>query len=149
MPTATDKETKRNVEKKGQVAKVGNLTRDFEMHFAPTGTAYARSGLAVEVPKKAGDWAGERTTVFYELTVFGSLAEHAVESFGKGTRVLVIGNAEVETWAGDDGKERTTKRILANALGPDVRWATATVAKTTRRGPGADDGSVAEPDEDF
>ena len=140
MPIATEttKETKRNIEKKGSVAKVGNLTRDFELHFAPTGNAYARSSLAVETPKVAGNWAGERVTTFYDLTVFGNLAEHAVESLGKGMRVVVIGNAELETWAGEDGKERTTKRILANAIGPDLRWASATVAKATRTAPAAE-----------
>lgn len=152
MATATaTKETEskeRSIEKKGQVARVGNLTRDFELRFASSGTAYARSSLAVETPKKAGDWAGERVTTFYELTLFGTLAEHAVESFGKGTRVLVIGNAEVEHWIGDDGQERTTKRILANAIGPDVRWATVEVQRATRKGPDAEEAPTSDADDE-
>ncbi len=150
MATAT-KETEnkqRNIEKKGQVARVGNLTRDFDLHFAPTGTAYAKSGLAVETPKAPGNWAGERVTSFYELTLFGTLAEHAVESLGKGNRVLVIGNAEVETWNGDDGQVRTTKRILANAIGPDLRWATVHVEKATRKGPDVEEAPASGTDDE-
>lgn len=134
MPTTTDK-PKRQVEKKGAVARIGNLTRDPELRFGASGTAYANAGLAVETPKEPGNWSGERETVFYELTFFGSLAENAVASLRKGERVVVIGKAEVETWQGDDGKPRTTKRILVDGCGPDLRWATATPARTGRTAP--------------
>jgi single-strand DNA-binding protein len=133
MATATIT-TEKHVEKKGEVAKVGNLTREPELRFTPSGTAVVSTGLAVERPKVAGDWAGERVTEFYELTAFGSLGEHVVESFGKGTRVVVIGAAEVEHWTDREGKGRTTKRIIANAIGPDLRWATVKVERTGKAG---------------
>jgi len=129
MATATIT-TEKHVEKKGEVAKVGNLTREPELRFAPSGTAVVSTGLAVERPRVPGDWAGERVTEFYELTAFGSLGEHVVESLQKGSRVVVVGAAEVEHWVDREGKERTTKRIVANAIGPDLRWARATVERS-------------------
>jgi len=128
--TTTTEKPERNVEKKGEVAKVGNLTREPELRFTPGGITVASTGLAVERPKTPGNWAGERLTEFYELTAFGSLGEHVVECLHKGTRVVVTGNAEVETWVDGEGKSRTTKRIITNAIGPDLRWARATVERT-------------------
>jgi single-strand DNA-binding protein len=121
--------TEKHIEKKGEVAKVGNLTREPELRFAPSGTAIVSTSLAVDRPKVAGDWAGERETSFYEVTAFGSLGEHVVESLPKGTRVVVIGNAEIEHWVDREGRPRTTKRIIANAIGPDLRWARAAVER--------------------
>jgi single-strand DNA-binding protein len=136
MPAATqEKKTERNTEKKGEVTKVGNLTREPELSFTPNGLAVVRTGLAVERPKVTGDWAGERVTEFYELVMFRQLAENAGQSLPKGTRVVVTGDAELEHWTGDDGQDRTTKKILVNAIGPDLRWATCAVNKAERRSP--------------
>lgn len=134
---ASDDKTGRRVDKKGEVCKVGNLTRDPELHFAPTGSAVARTGLAVERPRVPGDWNGERVTDFYELTIFRDLAENAAISLTKGTRVVVVGNAELEHWTDDQGLERTTKRVLVNAIGPDLRWATVVVQRPEHRTPKA------------
>jgi len=51
------------------------------------------------------------------------------------------GRGEVRTWAGNDGKEHTEKVILADGLGPDLRWTTATVTRASRHG---EDGTSAE-----
>jgi single-strand DNA-binding protein len=141
----------RKVEPKGPVAKVGNLTRDPELRFGTDkGTPFCRFGIAVEQPKEAGNWSGERETVFYEGTAFGSLAEHLAELV-KGTRVLVIGKGELEHWTDADGNERTTKRIVVDACGPDLRWASVTVERdgrgksTTDPEPDADGGFDEEP----
>jgi len=137
--TVQAEKPEQNIQKMGETTKVGNLTREPELHFAPTGTAVVRTGLAVERPKVAGNWAGERVVTFYELVVFGSLGEHLAESLGKGTRVVVTGNAELENWTDDKGQARTTRRILANAIGPDLRWVTVAVTKVTRKGAPVDE----------
>ncbi|HEX6395752.1 MAG TPA: single-stranded DNA-binding protein [Acidimicrobiales bacterium] len=53
---------------------------------------------------------------------FGSLAEHVAASLQKGDRVGVVGKGEVETWTGKDGVERHKKEILADGVGPDLRF---------------------------
>jgi len=142
MPTATKSKkpdatpaepTERTTERKGSVAKVGNLTRAPELRFGTdSGTAFCRFGLAVETPKEPGNWSGERETTFYEATAFGTLAEHVAE-LEKGTRVVVIGKGELEHWTDKEGTERTTKRVLVDACGPDLRWASATVQRDKRK----------------
>jgi single-strand DNA-binding protein len=119
----------RQTERKGPVGKSGNLTRDPDLHFSYKNTAYCRFGLAVERPKEPGNWAGELVPDFCEVTCFGTLAEHVAQSLAKGARAVVVGRAELEHWTDDDGKPRTTKRILADGCGPDLRWATAVVTK--------------------
>jgi single-strand DNA-binding protein len=133
VPDTTEQQTnERNIRKLGEVHKVGNLTRDLDVRYSPNGTGVVRSGLAVDRPKVAGDWSGEQVTDFYELTIFNQLGQNASKSLAKGTRVVVVGDAEVDNWTGDDGQERTTKRIIVKAIGPDLRWATATVERTNR-----------------
>lgn len=152
MATSTTKQASerdgRSTEKKGTTAKVGNLTHDVELSYSPNGTAIAHTGLAVERPKETGNWAGERVTNFYSVSLFGSVAENAAACLRKGMRVIVVGNAELQHWKDKDGTERTGKQIAANAIGPDLRWATAQVAKVTRKGPGTEDGPGAGPEED-
>lgn len=136
MPaTDTSTDTSTDTRAKGPVVtKVGNLTADPELAFGASGKPYARLRLAVDTPKVPGDWAGERLTTYYDVTAFGSLAEHAAECLAKGARILVTGTGEVRTWTGEDGAEHRSKGILADALGPDLRWATATVSRASRSG---------------
>jgi hypothetical protein len=47
-------------------------------------------------------------------------------------RALVIGRGELERWVGDDGQPRTSRTILADHCGPDLRWATAVVQKAKK-----------------
>jgi single-strand DNA-binding protein len=118
------------------VTKTGNLTSDPELRFAEsTGKAYCRMRIGVSTPVKPGDWTGERRTDFYDVTAFGTLAENAAESLEKGDRILVTGQGEVRSWTGDNGVEHKGKVIVADALGPDLRWAMASVVRTTRARP--------------
>ena len=114
-------------------SKVGNLTREWELRFSPSGTPWATNGLAVYTPKEPGNWKGDMEVTFYELVCFQTLAENVIESTGKGTRVVVTGNAEVDTWQDDEGNDRVTKKILCDGLGPDLRFASATVTKVTSK----------------
>jgi len=137
MTTSSRKKTERakepSSEKNPIVTEVGNLTSDPQLRYSATGTAYCWMRLAVSSPVKPGDWTGERTTDFYSVTAFGSLAEHAAESLRKGDRILITGTAETSTWTDRDGSEREDKRIVAEALGPDLRWATAIARTSTRK----------------
>jgi single-strand DNA-binding protein len=87
-------------------------------------------------PRQEGNWASERLTDFYQVVCFGSLAENVARSFTKGMGAVVAGKGEVEHWVDDTGQPRTDKRIVADAVGPDLRWATAVVdkVKSTKAG---------------
>lgn len=141
MATATTTKThiteQKGAKKGPAVTRVGNITADPELRFSEKGNPYTRLRIAVDVPKVPGDWAGERETTFYGVTCFGSLAENVAESLRKGDRIVVTGRPESRTWTGDDGKEHTEKVILADALGPELRFATAVVTKMRDTRPAA------------
>ena len=81
-------------------------------------------------------------TEFYDLVCFGTLAENVAESCRKGSRIVVAGNLEYETWTGRDGEEHTTVKVVADAIGPDLRFTAATVNQATRRGPAKPDTTI-------
>ena len=127
---------------------VGNLTRDPELRFSAKGTAWCTVGLAVtpRVRDDDGNWS-DGETAFYDLVTFGDLAEHVAE-LAKGTRVIAYGRVETETWTAKDGTERETVKLLADEVGPSLRYASVEVHRTARRGPAerttADDGAYDE-----
>jgi single-strand DNA-binding protein len=56
----------------------------------------------------------------------------SAESLSKGSRVVVIGRLQQRAWTAEDGSARSTVEVLAEELGPSLRWATATTTSTTR-----------------
>jgi single-strand DNA-binding protein len=150
---ATTKQKPKPEEEPGKdpiVTKVGNLTADPELRFGETShNPYARMRLAVSTPRIPRDWAGERETTYYDVTAFGSLAEHAAKSLRKGMRLIATGRGEVRTWTGNDGTEHKSKGIVADAIGPDLRWATAAVTKVSGRNPSSAETESTHESEDF
>lgn len=110
----------------------GNLTADPEIRSAPSGAAVA--SFTVAHNRSWTDNKGERQekTSFIDVTAWERLAENAVESLTKGTRVIVEGRLEQETWEDQDGNKRSKVRIVADELAPSLKWATASVTKNDR-----------------
>ncbi|MHB8671437.1 MAG: single-stranded DNA-binding protein [Acidimicrobiales bacterium] len=123
------------------VTLVGNVTRDPELRFTNSGQAVASFGLAVNrrwQNRQTSEW--EESTSFFNVVAWGSLGENASESLTKGARVLVTGRLEQRSYETQDGEKRSVTEVVADELGPSLRWATAQVQKTERRagdgGPG-------------
>jgi single-strand DNA-binding protein len=133
-----------------ELTKVGNLTDDPTLDFAKeSNRPFARFRLAVERPKVPGDWAGERETMFYSVTCFDSVATNVCETLEKGTRAIVVGRPEIDEWTDKDGNKRQDRRILANAVGPDLRWATAQVTRVRKTRTDAGSTTYADDEEPF
>jgi single-strand DNA-binding protein len=66
------------------------------------------------------------------VIVWRDQAEHAAESLAKGNRVVVMGRLQQRSWAAEDGSAQSTIEVVAEELGPSLRWATATTTRTTR-----------------
>jgi single-strand DNA-binding protein len=64
---------------------------------------------------------------------FGAQAEHICASLTKGTRVLAVGSFRTRTWTTGDGQERSTLEVLAEEIGPSLRWATTQVTRSPAR----------------
>jgi single-strand DNA-binding protein len=125
------------------VALVGNVTRDPELRFTPAGQATATFGLAVNrrwQNRQNGEW--EEATSFFDIVCWRDLAENVSESITRGARVVVTGTLQQRSWETPQGEKRSKVEVVADELGPSLRWATAKVVKNERRGPGGDSGPV-------
>jgi single-strand DNA-binding protein len=69
---------------------------------------------------------------FFTVVVWRDQAEHAAESLAKGSRVVVVGRLQQRAWTAEDGSARSVIEVVAEELGPSLRWATATTTRTTR-----------------
>ena len=119
------------------VVLVGNVTRDPELRFTNTGQATASFGLAVNrrwQNRQTQEW--EEATSFFDVVCWREMAENASESLARGSRVIVTGRLEQRSWETQDGDKRSKVEIVADEIGPSLRWATAQVTKNERRGPG-------------
>lgn len=120
---------------------VGNITRDPELRFTSAGVASATFGLAVNRRwrnQQTNDW--EEKVSFFDVVCWRELAENVSESLSKGTRVMVVGRLEQRSWDTPEGDKRSKVEVVADEVGPSLRWATAEVTKTDRRGTGGGGG---------
>jgi single-strand DNA-binding protein len=74
----------------------------------------------------------EQEPAFYGVVVWRDQAEHAAASLAKGSRVVVVGGLAQRSWQADDATARSVVEVVADELGPSLRWATATTTKATR-----------------
>ncbi|HET9444349.1 MAG TPA: single-stranded DNA-binding protein [Acidimicrobiales bacterium] len=119
------------------VTLVGNITRDPELRFTPSGQATASFGLAVNrrwQDRQTNEW--QEATSFFDVVCWREMAENASESLTRGSRVIVTGRLEQRSWENQEGEKRSKIEVVADEIGPSLRWATATITKNERRSPG-------------
>jgi len=125
---------------------VGNITRDPELRFTPTGQPTASFGLAVNRVWNDRQTNERKEAVsFFDIVCWRELAENANESLQKGARVIVTGRLEQRSWESGEGEKRSKVEVVADEVGPSLRWATAEVKKTDRRSPADAGGSFGSP----
>ena len=115
------------------VTLVGNVTRDPELRFTSGGKGVASFGLAVNRRYQVnGEW--QEKVSFFNVTAWDQLGENASASLSKGSRVIVTGRLEQREYETNSGEKRNVVEIVADELGPSLRWATAKVERTQRTG---------------
>ena len=98
-----------------RVILVGNLTRDPELRYIPSGTAVSDIGLAVnDRVKKGSDWVDE--TTFVDVTLWARTAEVANEYLSKGSSVLIEGRLKLESWENNEGQKRSKLKVIADRM---------------------------------
>jgi single-strand DNA-binding protein len=120
---------------------VGNLTRDPELRFTAGGKGIASFGVAVNRRWQSnGEW--QEKVSFFNVTCWDALAENVCASLTKGARVFVAGRLEQREYETSDGQKRNVVEIVADEIGPSLRWATVQVERTERsaQGGGTDGG---------
>lgn len=92
---------------------MGNLTRDPELRYVPSGSAVANFSIAINRTYK--DNAGEKKedVSFIRVVVWGKMAEICGEYLTKGRPVLVEGRLKSRSWEGQDGQKRSALDVVA------------------------------------
>ncbi len=92
-----------------KVILMGNLTRDPEVRFAPSGAAIVKFGLAVNrrFQDSDGNWQEEPT--FIDITMFGKRGEAFARFHGKGKPAFVEGHLRLDTWDDKQGGGKRSK----------------------------------------
>lgn len=107
---------------------VGNLTKDPEIRYTSGGRGQASFGIAVSRRYQVnGEW--QEQTSFFNVVAWGTLAENAAASLTKGTRVVVTGRLEQRSYETKEGEKRSVVEVIADEIGPSLRWARADVER--------------------
>ena len=130
------------------VTLVGNLTRDPELRYTTGGRGVASFGLAVNRRYQVnGEW--QEQVSFFNIVAWGDLGENAAASLAKGNRIIVTGRLEQRSYETKDGEKRSVTEVIADELGPSLRWAQAQIERISRdaaEGGGGGGGSTRAPD---
>ena len=116
------------------VTVIGNVTRDPELRFTPSGQAIATFGLAVNrrwQNRQTQEW--EEQVSFFDVTCWAQLGQNVSDTLVKGSRAIVSGRLEQRSWETDQGDKRSKVEIIADEVGPSLRWATAEITRNERR----------------
>lgn len=100
-----------------KVILIGNLTRDPEMRYTPSGTAVCTFGLATNRSWTPAD-GGERQeeVEYHRIVAWSKLAEICSQLLFKGRKVFVEGRLQTRKWTGQDGQERETTEIVIDNM---------------------------------
>ena len=96
---------------------VGNLTKDPETRYTPSGSAITSFSVATNESWKDKQTGEKKERAeFHNITIFGKLAEIAGEYLKKGSQVYIEGSLRTEKWQDNQGQDRYTTKIIANEM---------------------------------
>ena len=99
-----------------KVLLIGNLTRDPEVRYLPSGTAVAEFDIGVNRRFKNREGELQKETLFMRISSFGRTAEFCGEYLKKGRRVYVEGRLRSDSWEAKDGTKRTRISVVAERI---------------------------------
>lgn len=99
-----------------KVELIGNLTRDPELRYTPSGTAVCTFGLATNRTWTTDTGEKKEDTEFHRIVAWNKLAELCSQFLVKGRKVYVQGRIATRNWTGQDGQPRTTVEIVIDDM---------------------------------
>ena len=99
-----------------KVIMLGNLTRDIELRYLPSGTAVGSSGIASNRKFKSSSGEQKEEVCFVDITFFGRTAEIANQYLKKGSKVLIEGRLKLDSWSDQNGNKRSKHSITVDNM---------------------------------
>lgn len=119
-----------------KVILIGNLTREPELRFSPSGLPVGQFGLAINRRYRDSQDNLHEEVTFIEINAWGRLAELCAEYLSKGSPVLVEGRLQQDRWQTKEGELRSQLKVIAE----QVRFLPR--SERTEVGPGQDEEEV-------
>lgn len=95
-----------------KVTLIGNLTRDPELRYTPTGAAVCTIGIATNRTWVTDSGEKKEETEFHRVVAWNKLAELCSQLLSKGRKVYVEGRLRTSAWQAQDGSQRTSTEIV-------------------------------------
>jgi single-strand DNA-binding protein len=95
---------------------IGNLTRDPELRYTPTGVAVCTIGIATNRNWTTDSGEKKEEVEFHRVVAWNKLAELCSQLLSKGSKVYVHGRLSTRSWTGQDGQQRSTTEIIIDDM---------------------------------
>ncbi|MCI0369930.1 MAG: single-stranded DNA-binding protein [candidate division NC10 bacterium] len=99
-----------------RVIVMGNLTRDPELRYTPSGAAVTSFGLGINRRFRDSSGAPKEEVTFVEIVAWGKQAELCTEYLKKGRLVLIEGRLRQERWESREGESRSAVKVVAERI---------------------------------
>lgn len=99
-----------------KVLLIGNLTRDPELRYTPSGAAVCTFGVATNRYYTASDGEKKEETEFIKIVSWNKLAELCSQLLAKGRKVYVEGRMQTRSWETPDGQSRQTTEVVIDDM---------------------------------
>jgi single-strand DNA-binding protein len=110
---------------------VGNVTRDPELRYTPSGASVTNFSIAWNRRYERNGQQVEDVN-FFDIVCWGTLADNVAASVTKGVRVIIEGRLDQRSWETPQGEKRSKVEITADEVSPSLRWASVEVARNPR-----------------
>lgn len=99
-----------------KVQLIGNLTRDPELRYTPSGSAVCTFGLATNRSWTTDSGEKREETDFHRIVAWNKLAELCSQFLVKGRKVYVEGRLSTRNWTGQDGQQKSTTEVIIDDM---------------------------------
>ena len=89
---------------------IGNLTKDFDLKYSQSGTAFVNGSVAVQ--RRFKNQKGEYETDFINLKAFGKTAENLANYFSKGSKIGISGSLQTGSYENKEGQRVYTNDVV-------------------------------------
>lgn len=99
-----------------KVILIGNLGRDPEIRYMPSGDAMVNINIATTDNWKDKNGEKQEKTEWHRIVMFGKVAEIAGEYLKKGSQAYFEGRLQTRKWTDKEGQERYTTEVVADRM---------------------------------
>src|SRR5690349_2049311 len=99
-----------------RVQLIGNLTRDPELRYTPSGTAVCSFGLATNRSWTTDNGEKKEDTEFHNVVAWNKLAELCSQYLTKGRKAYVEGRIATRSYTGKDGQQHTRTEVVIEEM---------------------------------